>query len=80
MHFERCELPFVDDLCISWPKEGKGRFPESKKALIQNQDPFTRTLYENEKITFRLFILLKYVQDPDGQKHCCEPSNSCGDP
>jgi hypothetical protein len=26
--------------------------PKLKKALLLQQDPFTRTLYENEKITF----------------------------
>ena len=43
---------FVDVLCFSWSKPIDTKGIKLKKALLLQQDPFTRTLYENEKITF----------------------------
>jgi len=41
---------------------------KSKKALPNEQDPFTRTLYENEKITFLIINTAKVTLTYQGMK------------
>ena len=49
-----------------------------KRPCFLQQDPFTRTLYENEKITFWIITLLKYGYWKCEEKYCCELFKSCG--
>ena len=49
-----------------------------KKALLFEQDPFTRTLYENEKITYESNTRLIYVATAVTENYCCEVAHKCG--
>ena len=56
------KVRFIDVLCSSWNNtlHSSGK---RKKALLLKQDPFTRTLYENEKLLFLTNYTLKISAD-----------------